>query len=70
MTRAIKELIVVFVFGAGALTLLWGLMHQVNTSIIPGQQVLVHKWMWNAIYAGAGLIVVGAAVQVFLRPAK
>ncbi len=70
MTKAIKELIVVFLIGAGALTLLWGLMHQVNTSIIPGQTMLVHKYVWSAIYAGAGLVVVGAALQFVLRPAK
>ncbi len=70
MTKAVKELIVVFVIGTGALVLLWGLMHQVNTSFVPGQTTLVRKIMWNAVYSGAGLIVVGAALQALLKPAK
>ena len=70
MTKAIKELFVVFLIGAGMLTLLWGLMHQINTSLIPGQTTLVGKIAWNAVYSGAGLIVVGAALQLVLKPAK
>jgi hypothetical protein len=70
MTKALKELFVVFLIGAGMLTLLWGLTHQINTSIIPGQATLVHKIAWNAVYSGAGLVVVGAALQMVLKPAR
>jgi hypothetical protein len=70
MTKALKELTVILLIGAGLLTLLWGLMHQIDTAIVPGQTRLVGKIVWSAVYSGAGLIVVGAALQVFLRPAK
>ncbi|MCL2679693.1 MAG: hypothetical protein FWF18_05370 [Dehalococcoidia bacterium] len=70
MSKAAKELLVVFLLGAGVLTLLWGLMYQDNTSFIPSRPMLVHRWMWSAIWSGAGLIVVGVAVQIFLKPAK
>jgi uncharacterized membrane protein YidH (DUF202 family) len=70
MTKAVKELIVVFLVGAGVLTILWGLLHQVNTSLIPGQVTLVNHRMWIAIWVGAGLVVAGAALTVFLKPAK
>ena len=70
MSKALKEVLIVFLVGAGILTLLWGLLHQINTSIVPGQTALVSKIVWSAVYSGAGLIVVGAALQVFLKPAK
>ena len=70
MSRALKELIIVFLVGAGALTLLWGLLYQKNTSFIPGQTVLVSKIMWSAVWSGCGLIVLGALLGFFLKPAK
>jgi uncharacterized membrane protein YidH (DUF202 family) len=70
MTKAVKELLIVFLIGAGALTLLWGFLHQVNASFIAGQITLVRRIMWSAVGAGAGLIVVGVALGLFLKPAK
>ncbi len=70
MTKAVKELLIVFLVGAGTLTLLWGFLHQVNVSVIPGQITLVSRIMWSAVGVGAGLIVVGAALGLFLKPAK
>jgi uncharacterized membrane protein YidH (DUF202 family) len=70
MTKAVKELIVVFVVGAGVLTLLWGLLHQINTSIIPGQSNLISRIMWSAVWSGVGLIVAGAAVGLLLKPTR
>ena len=70
MTKAVKELLIVFLVGAGTLTLLWGFLHQVNVSVIPGQITLVSRIMWSVVGAGAGLIVVGAALGLFLKPAK
>jgi VanZ family protein len=70
MTKAFKELLIVFLVGAGALTLLWGFLHQVNASTVPGQVTLVSRIVWSAVGAGAGLIVVGAALGLFLKPAK
>ena len=70
MTKAVKELIIVFLVGAGALTVLWGLLHQVNTSMIPGQVTLVGRTMWSAVGTGAALIVLGGALSFLLKPAK
>ncbi|RJO60439.1 MAG: hypothetical protein C4542_09080 [Dehalococcoidia bacterium] len=70
MTKALKELIIVFLVGAGTLTLLWGFLYQKNTSIVPGQVTTVSQIMWSAVGAGAGLIVVGALLGFFLKPAK
>ncbi len=70
MTKAVKELIIVFLVGAGALTVLWGLLHQVNTSMIPGQVILAKRTMWSAVGAGAALIVIGGALSFVLKPAK
>ena len=70
MTKAAKELIIVFLVGAGTLTLLWGFLYQINTSFIPGQTTLVGHIMWNAVGAGAGLVVLGAVVGLFFKPAK
>jgi hypothetical protein len=70
MTKAVKELLIVFLVGAGALTLLWGFLHQVNASAVPGQITLVGRTVWSAVGAGAGLIVVAAALGFFLKPAK
>jgi len=70
MTKAVKELLIVFLVGAGALTLLWGFLYQKNISPISGQVTLVSRIMWNAVGAGGGLIVVGAALGLFLKPAK
>ena len=70
MTKAVKEMLVVFLVGAGTLTLLWGFLHQVNASIVPGQIKLVSCIMWSAVGAGAGLIVAGAALGFILKPAK
>jgi hypothetical protein len=60
----------VFLVGAGVLTVLWGLMYQVNMSAVPGQVTMVGKIMWSAVGSGAGLILVGAALQLILKPAK
>ena len=70
MTKAVKELIIVFLAGAGVLTLMWGLTYQINTSPIPGHEVLVSRIMWSAVWAGAGLIAVSAALGFILKPAK
>ena len=70
MTKAVKELLIVFLVGAGALTLLWGFLHQVNASAIPGQITLVNRIMWSAVWSGAGLIVVGVVLGLLLKPAK
>lgn len=70
MTKAVKELIIVFLAGAGALAILWGLLHQVNTSMIPGQVMLVSRKMWSAVYLGGAMIVIGAALSFLLKPAK
>ena len=70
MTKAVKELIIVFLVGAGALTVLWGLLHQVNTSMIPGQLTLVSRKMWSAVGLGAALIGIGAALSFLLKPSK
>ena len=70
MTKAVKELIIVFLVGAGALTVLWGLLHQVNTSMIPGQVTLVGRKMMSAVYLGGSMIVIGAALSFLLKPAK
>jgi len=70
MSKALKEVLIVFLVGAGVLTLLWGFLHQKNTSIVPGQVTAVSQIMWSAVGAGAGLIAVGAALGLFLKPAK
>jgi uncharacterized membrane protein YidH (DUF202 family) len=70
MTKAIKELMIVFLVGAGMLTILWGLLYQKNTSLIPGQLTLVRQTMWSAVGSGAGLVVIGAALGFLLKPAK
>ena len=70
MTKAVKELIIVFLVGSGSLTVLWGLLHQVNTSMIPGQVILVKRTMWSAVGAGAAMIVIGGALSFVLKPAK
>ena len=70
MTKSFKELIIVFLVGAGTLTLLWGLLYQVNNSLVAGQGKAVSHIMWSAVWSGAGLIVVGAALQAFLKPAR
>jgi len=70
MTKAVKELLMVFLFGAGALTLLWGFLYQKNISPTSGQVTLVSHIMWNAVGVGGGLIVVGAVLGFFLKPAK
>ena len=70
MTKAVKELLIVFLVGAGTLTLMWGLLHQVNPSLITGQAKVVTHIMWSAVGAGAGLIVLGALLGLFLKPAK
>ncbi len=70
MTKAVKELMIVYLVGAGVLTVLWGLLHQVNTSMIPNQVTLVGRAMWSAVGAGAGLIAVGAVLSFLIKPAK
>ena len=70
MTKGVKELLIVFLVGAGVLTLLWGFLHQVNASAVSGQITMVSRIMWSAVGVGAGLIVVGAALGLFLKPAK
>lgn len=70
MTKAVKELCIVFLVGVGVLTLMWGLFHQVNTSSVPGQEILASRVMWSAVGIGAGLVVIGAALGLFLKPAK
>ena len=70
MTKNSKELLIVFLVGAGTLALMWGFLYQINTSMIPGQVTLVHRIMWSAVGAGGGLIVLGAALGFFLKPAK
>jgi len=70
MTKALKELLIVFLVGAGTLTLLWGFMYQKSVIVSSIQTTLVRQTMWSAVGAGAGLIVVGAALGLFLKPAK
>jgi hypothetical protein len=70
MTKAAKELIIVFLIGAGVLTLMWGFLYQINTALIPGQIRLVHHIMWNAVGSGAGLIVLSLILGLFIKPAK
>ena len=70
MTKAVKELIIVFLVGAGMLTLLWGFMYQKSVIVSSIQTTLVRQTMWSAVGAGAGLIVVGVALGLFLKPAK
>jgi hypothetical protein len=70
MTKAMKELIIVFLVGAGMLALLWGLLYQVNTSPIPGQVTWVHRIMWSAVGSGTGLVFAGALLGLFLKPAR
>jgi hypothetical protein len=70
MTKAVKELIIVFLVGAGMLSLLWGFMYQKSVMVSAVQTTLVRQTMWSAVGAGAGLIVVGATLGLFLKPAK
>jgi len=70
MTKAVKELLIVFLVGAGTLMLLWGFMYQKSVIVSAIQTTLVRQTMWSAVGAGAGLIVVGAALGFFLKPAK
>jgi hypothetical protein len=70
MTKAVKELIIVFLAGSGTLTILWGALYQINISPIPGQVTLASHVMWSAVGAGAGLIVIGTALGFLLKPAK
>ena len=63
-------MLIVFLVGAGVRTLLWGLLHQINTSVALGQTTLVSKIMWSAVGAGGGLIAVGALLGLFLKPAQ
>ena len=70
MTKAVKELIIVFLVGAGMLTLLWGFMYQKSVMVSAIQTTLVRQTMWSAVGVGAGLIVVGVALGLFLKPAK
>jgi len=70
MTKAVKELIIVFLVGAGMLTLLWGFMYQKSVMVSAIQTTLVRQTNRSAVGAGAGLIVVGVALELFLKPAK
>ena len=70
MTKALKELIIVFLVGAGTLTLLWGLMYQKSVLFSATQVTLVRQTMWSAVGAGAGMIVIAALLGFFVRPAK
>ena len=70
MTKALKELLIVFLVGAGTLTLLWGFMYQKSVMVSAIQTTLVRQTMWSAVGVGAGLIVVGVALGLFLKPAK
>jgi uncharacterized membrane protein YidH (DUF202 family) len=68
MTKAFKELIIVFLVGAGTLLLLWGFLHQKTVSFTLNQSTLASSIMWNAV--GVGFIIAGALLGLFLKPAK
>jgi hypothetical protein len=70
MTKAFKELIIVFLVGAGTLLLLWGFLHQKTVSFTLNQSTLASSIMWNAVGVGAGFIIAGALLGLFLKPAK
>jgi len=70
MTKSAKELILVFLTGAGVLTVLWGIFAQFAkaSSSLPG--VVKGHVMWNAVGAGAALIVVAVAIGFLVRARK
>jgi Na+/H+ antiporter NhaC len=70
MTKALKELCVVILLGAGILFLMWGLLNQVNTAAASRPPVLVSRIAWNAVWTGASIIVASIALAVFVKPAK
>jgi hypothetical protein len=70
VTKAFKELIIVFMVGAGTLLLLWGFLHQKTVSFTLSQSTLVSSIMWNAVGVGAGLIIAGLFLGLFLKPVK
>jgi len=70
MTKAMKELCVVILLGAGVLVLMWGLMNQVNTAQINRPPVYVSSIVWKAVWVGAGVIVASVALAVFVKPTK
>ena len=70
MTKAMKELGVVMLLGAGVLALMWGLMHQVNTAYAGRPPVYVSDIVWNVVWMGVGMIVASVALAIFVKPAK
>jgi hypothetical protein len=68
MTKALKELVIVLVSGAGALYVLWGatFMQQPIGDIGPS----FHQPDWTAIGIGLGLIAVAVLMGFFVKPKK
>jgi len=70
MTKAMKELCVVILLGAGALLLIWGLLHQVNTSYAGRPPVYVREVKWGVVWIGAITVAASAALAYFVKPSK
>ena len=70
MTKAMKELCVVLLLGAGILVLLWGLLHQVNTAPAGRPPEYISDIKWSSVWTGAGIIATSAALAVFVKPRK
>jgi len=70
MTKAMKELCVVLLLGAGILVLMWGLLHQINTAYAGRPPVYKSDIKWGSVWTGAGMIVASTALVFFVRPTK
>ena len=70
MTKAMKELCIVLLLGAGVLVLMWGLLHQVNTAFAGRPPVYKSDIKWGSVWTGAGIIATGVALAIFVKPRK
>ncbi|MCL2706967.1 MAG: hypothetical protein FWE97_02205 [Dehalococcoidia bacterium] len=70
MTKAMKELCIVMLGGAGVLALLWGLLNQINLAYAGRPPEYVSDIAWDVVWVGVGLIAASVALAIFVKPTR
>jgi hypothetical protein len=65
MTKNAKELIIVLLAGAGAITAMWGLFATRQVGF-----VIIHEYNWQVVGIGAGLLVLAVLLGFLLKAKK
>ncbi|MCL2141214.1 MAG: hypothetical protein FWH42_06125 [Dehalococcoidia bacterium] len=70
ISKGMKELCVVLLIGAGLLTIIWGLSHQVDVSPFPSNPDMVHEIAWVPVFVGGALVIISVAIALFMPSKK